>query len=83
MSEYTPSTAQVRDSYISAWREQNTGQSRAEFYRWLAEVRAAERERIAQAIGRRLDNLGHTMTPNERHGLRAALRIAQEEPADE
>ena len=44
MSDYTPTTEEVRDKYAS-WSD-----AYPEFDRWLAEVKAQERERIIKLL---------------------------------
>ncbi len=44
MSDYTPTTEEVRNSYAS-WSD-----AYPEFDRWLAEVKAQERERIIKLL---------------------------------
>ena len=80
MSDYTPTTDEVRDRY--AWGRSDVGyvsydEAEAEFDLWLvahdATVRAEERERIAQAIKAERENVpAHVLTTK---GQRAAWKI--------
>ena len=56
MNAYTPTTDEVRDAWI-AGTFYDPDPDAAEFDRWLHEVRADERERIARAI---VDELART-----------------------
>lgn len=61
MSEYTPTTEQIRDNYVEGmnafYGERGASEYHDQFRRWLAshdaEVRASERERIIQDMQER------------------------------
>lgn len=55
MSDYTPTTEQVRNCYRKRWYEQSERQSVAEFDRWLDSVRAEAWEEGYYAT----EGLGH------------------------
>ena len=63
MSDYTPTTALMREWYVRGDHAGDKSRSvyEAEFDRWLAEVRADEREKIAQAI----DAAAYTLTSQD------------------
>lgn len=77
MTEFTPTTAQVRDAYVRAMRNAfiaSAGEHREEFDRWLAEDRA-----IAWEIGY------HRGTRDEMQDLEAAdnpYRSSEDDDAD-
>lgn len=47
---YTPTTEEVRESYVLMQKCSAYPEPEAEFDRWLAEVKAQERERIIQLL---------------------------------
>jgi len=62
MSEYTPTTDEVREAFNIACYEQTPRQSRAEFNRWLASVKA-------EAFREGYDHSAVVGAVQERHGL--------------
>lgn len=89
MSGHTPTTEEVREAYAD-WNSTDvfgapgipTGESRENFDRWLAGIRAEVVEQIAQAIERRKRDMAEGYAGDARAmleiGMDTAARIARQ-----
>jgi hypothetical protein len=72
MSDYTPTTAQVRRAWTD-WHDLTGANSPAAFDRWLAEHDAQVAERAVEDVAQRLEGDADLLIPS---GYSAALRSA-------